>query len=119
VAVTRLEWRHRAPVALPAHSYMGTSAQVHVLPLQPHRLADAQPGLSRQSDAEPAVYARRVASIFFAASEGEHPLVLHVSDDLQDVLDAVVAGQKLVTVTETSSGHKVLVNPETIAFVRA
>ncbi|HTQ68511.1 MAG TPA: hypothetical protein VMI13_07445 [Solirubrobacteraceae bacterium] len=60
-----------------------------------------------------------MASIFFAASEGEHPLVLHVSDDLQDVLDAVVAGQKLVTVTETSSGHKVLVNPETIAFVRA
>jgi hypothetical protein len=60
-----------------------------------------------------------VASIFFA-SAGEHAPVLHVSEELQDVLDAVKAagGEELITLTESSSGKKVLVNPLTIAFIR-
>lgn len=63
-------------------------------------------------------YAYPVASSIFFAS-GEHSLVVHVEEELQDLLDAAErSGVKLITVTETSTKHKVLVNPSTIAFVR-
>jgi hypothetical protein len=59
-----------------------------------------------------------VASIFFA-SAGEHPSVVHVEEGLQDLLDEIgAANGKPILVTETSTDHKVLVNPSTITFVR-
>ncbi len=66
-----------------------------------------------------ALYAHPVASSIFFASTGEHSLVVHVEEELQDLLDAAErSGVKLITVTETNTKHKVLVNPSTIAFVR-
>lgn len=66
-----------------------------------------------------ALYAYPVASSIFFASAGEHSLVVHVEEELQDLLDAAErSGVKLITVTETNTKHKLLVNPSTIAFVR-
>ena len=45
--------------------------------------------------------------------------MVHVDEDLQDVLDAIGAtDRKPITLTETSTERKVLVNPLTIAYVR-
>jgi hypothetical protein len=60
-----------------------------------------------------------VASSIFFVAEGAHPLVVHVDEELQDVLDASsLSDVKFITVTETGTKTKVLVNPSTIAFVR-
>ena len=60
-----------------------------------------------------------MASSIFFATAGEHSLVLHVDEDLQDLLDTADRPDvKLITVTESGTNQKVLVNPATIAFVR-